>query len=81
MQEACKSGNSNLCMQKSVMMRPLHLLFPLQSVPLSVEKHKQLMTGVLSDPRLTELQRRGGAWLAGLANETSRLAHRSPDCR
>ncbi|XP_060720300.1 pleckstrin homology domain-containing family G member 4B isoform X1 [Tachysurus vachellii] len=53
----------------------------IKSVPLSVEKHKQLMTGVLSDPRLTELQRRGGAWLAGLANETSRLAHRSPDCR
>ncbi|XP_026799035.2 pleckstrin homology domain-containing family G member 4B [Pangasianodon hypophthalmus] len=52
-----------------------------KSVPLSVEKHKQLMTGVLSDQRLTELQRRGGAWLAGLANGTSRLAHRSPDCR
>lgn len=62
-------------------MRPLPVLFPLQSVPLSVEKHKQLMTGVLSDQRLTELQRRGGAWLAGLANGTSRLAHRSPDCR
>ncbi|KAF5901895.1 rho guanine nucleotide exchange factor 40-like, partial [Clarias magur] len=53
----------------------------IKSVPLSVEKHKQLMTGVLSDQRLTELQRRGGAWLAGLANGTSRLAHRSPDCR
>ncbi|KAI5087935.1 pleckstrin-like domain-containing family G member 4B, partial [Silurus meridionalis] len=53
----------------------------IKSVPLSVEKHKQLMTGVLSDQRLTELQRRGGAWLAGLTNGTSRLAHRSPDCR
>ncbi|XP_060772946.1 rho guanine nucleotide exchange factor 40 isoform X2 [Neoarius graeffei] len=53
----------------------------IKSVPLSVEKHKQLMTGVLSDQRLTELQRRGGAWLAGLANGTSKLAQRSPDCR
>ncbi|KAK3523444.1 hypothetical protein QTP86_033619 [Hemibagrus guttatus] len=53
----------------------------IKSVPLSVEKHKQVMTSVLSDQRLTELQRRGGAWLAGLANGTSRLAHRSPDCR
>ncbi|XP_076868210.1 rho guanine nucleotide exchange factor 40 [Brachyhypopomus gauderio] len=53
----------------------------IKSVPLSVDKHKQLMTDVLSDQRLTELQRRGGAWLAGLASGTSGLAQRSPDCR
>ncbi|XP_036439137.1 pleckstrin homology domain-containing family G member 4B [Colossoma macropomum] len=53
----------------------------IKSVPLSVDKHKQLMSNVLADERLTELQRRGGAWLAGLANGTSGLAQRSPDCR
>ncbi|XP_038851213.1 rho guanine nucleotide exchange factor 40 [Salvelinus namaycush] len=53
----------------------------IKTVPLSVEKHRQLMTSILVDQRLTELQRRGGAWLAGLANGTSGLAKRSPDCR
>ncbi|KAI4897505.1 hypothetical protein NFI96_008042 [Prochilodus magdalenae] len=53
----------------------------IKSVPLSVDKHKQLMSDVLADERLTELQRRGGAWLAGLANGSSGLAQRSPDCR
>ncbi|XP_066515955.1 rho guanine nucleotide exchange factor 40 [Hoplias malabaricus] len=53
----------------------------IMSVPLSVDKHRQLMSDVLADERLTELQRRGGAWLAGLANGTSGLAQRSPDCR
>ncbi|XP_026878671.2 rho guanine nucleotide exchange factor 40 isoform X3 [Electrophorus electricus] len=53
----------------------------IKAIPLSVDKHKQLMTNVLADQRLTELQRRGGAWLAGLASGTSGLAQRSPDCR
>ncbi|KAF7648163.1 hypothetical protein LDENG_00160990 [Lucifuga dentata] len=50
-------------------------------VPLSIDKHRQLMTSVLADQRLTELQRRGGAWLAGLTNSSSGLAQKSPDCR
>ncbi|XP_035473786.2 rho guanine nucleotide exchange factor 40 isoform X2 [Scophthalmus maximus] len=50
-------------------------------VPLSIDRHRQLMTSVLADQRLTELQQRGGAWLAGLTNSTSGLAHKSPDCR
>ncbi|KAL0970069.1 hypothetical protein UPYG_G00236730 [Umbra pygmaea] len=53
----------------------------IKNVPLCVDRHKQLMTSVLVDKRLTELQRRGGAWLAGLTNGTSGLAQRSPDCR
>ncbi|XP_001919604.4 rho guanine nucleotide exchange factor 40 isoform X1 [Danio rerio] len=53
----------------------------IKTVPLSVDKHRQLMTGILTDQRLTELQQRGGAWLAGLANGTSGLAQKSPDCK
>ncbi|XP_051580200.1 pleckstrin homology domain-containing family G member 4B-like isoform X1 [Myxocyprinus asiaticus] len=53
----------------------------IKNVPLSVDKHRQLMTSILTDQRLTELQQRGGAWLAGLANGTSGLAQRSPDCK
>ncbi|KAJ8382504.1 hypothetical protein SKAU_G00032820 [Synaphobranchus kaupii] len=52
-----------------------------KTVLLSVNKHRELMTGVLADQRLTELQRVGGAWLAGLANGGTGLAQRSPDCR
>lgn len=54
---------------------------PLQAVSLSISKHRQLMVSVLADQRLTELQQRGGAWLAGLTNSTSGLAQKSPDCR
>lgn len=36
---------------------------------------------VLADQRITELQQRGGAWLAGLTNSNSGLAQKSPDCR
>lgn len=53
----------------------------LQAVPLSIDKHRQLMASVLADQRLTELQQRGGAWLAGLTNSASGLAQKSPDCR
>ncbi|XP_062371994.1 pleckstrin homology domain-containing family G member 4B [Sardina pilchardus] len=53
----------------------------IKTVTASVDKHRQLMTSVLADQRLTELQCRGGAWLAGLSNGTSGLAQRSPDCR
>ncbi|CAL8326552.1 unnamed protein product [Lota lota] len=53
----------------------------IKAVPLSIEKHRGLMMGVLADQRLTELQQRGGAWLAGLTNSTSGLAHKSPDCK
>ncbi|XP_016110893.1 pleckstrin homology domain-containing family G member 4B-like isoform X2 [Sinocyclocheilus grahami] len=53
----------------------------IKNVPLSVDKHRQLMTGILADQRLTELQQGGGAWLAGLANGTSALAQKSPDCK
>lgn len=52
-----------------------------QAVPLSIDKHRQLMVSVLADPRITELQQRGGAWLAGLTNSASGLAQKSPDCR
>lgn len=52
-----------------------------QAVPLSIDKHRELMVSVLSDPRITELQQRGGAWLAGLTNSASGLAQKSPDCR
>lgn len=52
-----------------------------QAVPLSIDKHRQLMVSVLADPRITELQQRGGTWLAGLTNSTSGLAQKSPDCR
>lgn len=55
--------------------------FPLQAVPLSIDQHRQLMVSVLADQRVTELQQRGGAWLAGLTNSASGLAQRSPDCR
>ncbi|XP_069374637.1 rho guanine nucleotide exchange factor 40 isoform X1 [Paralichthys olivaceus] len=53
----------------------------IKAVPLSIDKHRQLMASVLADQRLTELQQRGGAWLAGLTNSTSGLAQKSPDCR
>ncbi|XP_019122190.2 rho guanine nucleotide exchange factor 40 isoform X2 [Larimichthys crocea] len=53
----------------------------IKAVPLSIDKHRQLMVSVLADQRLTELQQRGGAWLAGLTNSTSGLAQKSPDCR
>lgn len=39
------------------------------------------MSSVLADQRLTELQQRGGAWLAGLTNRSPGMAHKSPDCR
>uniref|UniRef100_A0AAQ6IK27 Rho guanine nucleotide exchange factor (GEF) 40 n=1 Tax=Anabas testudineus TaxID=64144 RepID=A0AAQ6IK27_ANATE len=53
----------------------------IKAVPLSINKHRQLMASVLADQRLTELQQRGGAWLAGLTNSTCGLAQKSPDCR
>ncbi|MEQ2272218.1 hypothetical protein XENORESO_016862, partial [Xenotaenia resolanae] len=53
----------------------------IKAVPQSIDKHRQLMVSVLADQRLTELQQRGGAWLAGLTNCSSGLAQRSPDCR
>ncbi|XP_041841505.1 pleckstrin homology domain-containing family G member 4B isoform X2 [Melanotaenia boesemani] len=53
----------------------------IKTVPQSIDKHRQLMANVLADQRLTELQRRGGAWLAGLTNCSSGLAQKSPDCR
>ncbi|XP_058481064.1 rho guanine nucleotide exchange factor 40 isoform X2 [Solea solea] len=53
----------------------------IKAVPLSIGKHRQLMVSVLADQRLTELQQRGGAWLAGLTNSSSGLAQKSPDCR
>ncbi|KAG5846273.1 hypothetical protein ANANG_G00148030 [Anguilla anguilla] len=52
-----------------------------KTVLLSVNKHRELMTGVLSDQRLTELQRVGGTWLASLTNGRAGLAQTSPDCR
>ncbi|XP_069564043.1 uncharacterized protein KIAA1755 isoform X2 [Brachyistius frenatus] len=53
----------------------------IKAVPQSIGKHSQLMVSVLADQRLTELQQRGGAWLAGLTNSASGLAQKSPDCR
>ncbi|XP_049923679.1 rho guanine nucleotide exchange factor 40 isoform X2 [Epinephelus moara] len=53
----------------------------INAVPLSIDKHRQLMASVLADQRLTEPQQRGGAWLAGLTNSASGLAQKSPDCR
>ncbi|KAK2899972.1 rho guanine nucleotide exchange factor 40 isoform X1 [Channa argus] len=53
----------------------------IKAVPLSIDKHRQLMTSVLADQRLTELQQKGGARLAGLNNSASGLAQKSPDCR
>ncbi|KAM6909462.1 LOW QUALITY PROTEIN: rho guanine nucleotide exchange factor 40 [Xenentodon cancila] len=53
----------------------------IKAVPQSIDKHRQLMASVLADQRLTELQQRGGAWLAGLTNSSSGLAQKSPDCR
>ncbi|XP_056225168.1 rho guanine nucleotide exchange factor 40 [Seriola aureovittata] len=53
----------------------------IKAVPLCIDKHRQLMVSVLADQRLTELQQRGGAWLAGLTNSASGLAQKSPDCR
>ncbi|XP_047450939.1 rho guanine nucleotide exchange factor 40 isoform X2 [Mugil cephalus] len=53
----------------------------IKAVPQGIDKHRQLMTSVLADQRLTELQQRGGAWLAGLTNSPSGLAQKSPDCR
>ncbi|XP_031706733.1 pleckstrin homology domain-containing family G member 4B isoform X2 [Anarrhichthys ocellatus] len=53
----------------------------IKAVPLSIDKHRQLMASVLADPRLTEPQQRGGAWLAGLTNSATGLAQKSPDCR
>uniref|UniRef100_A0A3P8RKH4 Rho guanine nucleotide exchange factor (GEF) 40 n=1 Tax=Amphiprion percula TaxID=161767 RepID=A0A3P8RKH4_AMPPE len=52
----------------------------IKAVPQSIDKHRQLMVSVLADQRLTELQQRGGAWLAGLTNSASGLAQKSPDC-
>ncbi|XP_037118462.1 rho guanine nucleotide exchange factor 40 isoform X2 [Syngnathus acus] len=51
----------------------------IKEVSASSEKHRRLMASVLADNRLTELQRGGGAWLAGLTN--SGLTRTSPDCR
>ncbi|XP_017287541.1 pleckstrin homology domain-containing family G member 4B isoform X2 [Kryptolebias marmoratus] len=53
----------------------------IKAVPQSIDKHRQLMVSVLADQRLTELQQRGGAWLAGLTNCSSGMAQKSPDCR
>ncbi|XP_077401026.1 rho guanine nucleotide exchange factor 40 [Vanacampus margaritifer] len=53
----------------------------IKEVPASMDKHRNLMASVLADSRLTELQRGGGAWLAGLTNSTCGLARTSPDCR
>ncbi|XP_074555474.1 rho guanine nucleotide exchange factor 40 [Halichoeres trimaculatus] len=53
----------------------------IKAVPSSIDKHRQLMASVLADQRVTELQQRGGAWLAGLTNSASGLAQKSPDCR
>ncbi|XP_054603405.2 rho guanine nucleotide exchange factor 40 isoform X1 [Nothobranchius furzeri] len=53
----------------------------IKDVPQSLDKHRQLMTSVLVDQRLTELQQRGGACLAGLTNCSSALAQKSLDCR
>ncbi|XP_037335705.2 rho guanine nucleotide exchange factor 40 [Pungitius pungitius] len=53
----------------------------IKAVPLSIDRHGQLMANVLADPRLTEPQQRGGAWLAGLTNSATGLAQKSPDCR
>ncbi|TRY55747.1 hypothetical protein DNTS_016169 [Danionella cerebrum] len=53
----------------------------IQKVPLSMDKHRKLMTSILTDHRLTELQQRGGAWLAGLTNGISGLAQKSPECK
>ncbi|KAK7910367.1 hypothetical protein WMY93_015051 [Mugilogobius chulae] len=53
----------------------------IKAVPASLAQHRELMSSVLADQRLTELQRRGGAWLAGLNNCSSGMAQKSPDCR
>ncbi|XP_011485991.1 rho guanine nucleotide exchange factor 40 [Oryzias latipes] len=53
----------------------------IKAVPQSIDKHRRLMANVLADQRLTELQQRGGAWLAGLTNCSSGLGQKSPDCR
>ncbi|XP_061619218.1 rho guanine nucleotide exchange factor 40 isoform X4 [Phyllopteryx taeniolatus] len=53
----------------------------IEEVPASADKHRRLMAGVLADCRLTELQRGGGAWLAGLTNSACGLARTSHDCR
>uniref|UniRef100_A0A3P8XUR3 Rho guanine nucleotide exchange factor (GEF) 40 n=1 Tax=Esox lucius TaxID=8010 RepID=A0A3P8XUR3_ESOLU len=78
--ECCESALS-LLMDALQSMETAPLPDFIKSVPLCVEKHRQLMTSVLIDQRLTELQQRGGAWLAGLTNGTSGLAQKSPDCR
>lgn len=52
-----------------------------QAVPSSIDKHRRVMVNVLADQRITELQQRGGAWLAGLTNNSAGLAQKSPDCR
>ncbi|KAJ8261562.1 hypothetical protein GJAV_G00155760 [Gymnothorax javanicus] len=52
-----------------------------EAVLLSANKHRELMTSVLADQRLTELQSVGGAWLASLTNGRAGMAQRSPDCR
>uniref|UniRef100_H3CPP4 Rho guanine nucleotide exchange factor (GEF) 40 n=1 Tax=Tetraodon nigroviridis TaxID=99883 RepID=H3CPP4_TETNG len=49
----------------------------IKAVPLSIDKHRQLMVSVLADQRITELQQRGGAWLAGLTNSNSGLAQKA----
>ncbi|XP_057710975.1 rho guanine nucleotide exchange factor 40 isoform X1 [Corythoichthys intestinalis] len=53
----------------------------IKEVPASADKHRRLMASVLADCRLTELQRGGGARLAGLSNSAGGLARTSPDCR
>ncbi|XP_056613263.1 rho guanine nucleotide exchange factor 40 [Triplophysa dalaica] len=53
----------------------------IKNVALGADKHRQLMTSILTDQRLTQLQQRGGTWLAGLANGMSGLAQKSPDCK
>nr|XP_057923846.1 rho guanine nucleotide exchange factor 40 isoform X2 [Doryrhamphus excisus] len=57
------------------------MLTNIKDVPASIDKHRRLMASVLADQHLTELQQKGGAWLAGLTNSASGLARKSPDCR
>ncbi|XP_054656852.1 pleckstrin homology domain-containing family G member 4B isoform X2 [Dunckerocampus dactyliophorus] len=57
------------------------MLTNIKDVPASIDKHRRLMTSVLADQHLTELQKKGGAWLAGLTNSATGLARKSPDCR
>uniref|UniRef100_A0A8C5DFR4 Rho guanine nucleotide exchange factor 40-like n=1 Tax=Gouania willdenowi TaxID=441366 RepID=A0A8C5DFR4_GOUWI len=78
--ERCESA---LCLIKEALSSMESEPMPdnIKAVPQSIDRHRQLMTSVLADQRLTELQQRGGAWLAGLANHASGVAQKSPDCR